>query len=197
MIIRCSVCRLPADKRQAIDAALTSGQASLAEIGRVSKISVSALQRHHANHLNRPVGAAEALHTAIAPVQQLGAAGLPMPPQTPASNPESTKDELLSKIRFLWGEALEGLDASKQSLTVTKPDGSTLEIPGDLRARTGFIREARKIAELEGTINGDLEPAPNNINGVIIVLPQASAGKQFASEPYDTECVVDIGLIQR
>lgn len=197
MTIRCTVCRLGAGKRQAIDAALCSGHVSLAELETSSRISKSALQRH-SKHINAPIVEAQTVQDAA-----IAQAALPIAPQVLQSAPiaqlapfaaresaETTKGRLLERIELLWNESIEGLEASKEPLVITKPNGSTIEVPGDLRARAGFVREARKVLELQGEATGDLVSGqPNQIGNVIIVLPAPRPG----STPADyEEQVVDI-----
>jgi hypothetical protein len=91
----------------------------------------------------------------------------------PAKPMGATKAVLLGRIETLWGEAVDGLKAAKEPVVLTKADGSTVEVPGgDLRARAGFIREARQVLELQGAATGDLVKGdPAMIGPVMIVVP--------------------------
>jgi hypothetical protein len=164
--VRCSICKLPERKRAAVDAALAAGDVSLVAVSVSSGLSKSALQRH-SKHLSEPNNRwAEC------------------PPPFVIEKPTSevavpTKESLLERIEFLWAESLDGLMVSKEAVTMTKPDGSTIELPGDLRARAGFIREARSVLELQGAATGDLiRGQANQIGQVLIVCPAMPAGAQ-------------------
>jgi hypothetical protein len=95
-----------------------------------------------------------------------------------------TKANLLDRIEFLWTESLDGLEVSKEPITLIKPDGSTLELPGDLRSRVGFLREARSVLELQGAATGELiKGQPTNPVGITIVMPAGPAyGQRFEAE---------------
>jgi hypothetical protein len=86
---------------------------------------------------------------------------------------------------MLWTESLDGLEASKEPVTIKKPDGSEVEIPaGNLRARAGFLREARQVLELQGAATGDLVKSPLvaqqfNIEGEFSVEALISAGERL------------------
>jgi hypothetical protein len=73
-----------------------------------------------------------------------------------ANPPTATRTQLLRRLELLWDEALDGLEASKEPVQVQKPDGSMVELPGDLRARAAFIREARSVVGLSAEISGEL-----------------------------------------
>ena len=127
-------------------------------------ISKSALQRHskHLAIANKPN--AEALPFAL--MRE------PLKPQ-----PVPAKEALLERIEYLWKESLDGLEASKKPITMTKPDGSSIELPADLRSRVGFIREARSVLELQGAATGDLiKGQSNQIGQVVIVVPAKPPG---------------------
>jgi hypothetical protein len=90
------------------------------------------------------------------------------------------REQLLRRIELLWNESLDGLGASKEPIRVLKPDGSTLELPGDLRTRSGFIREARQVLEFQATVNGNLAVGPTA--QIMIVIPQGGASAPFSPE---------------
>jgi hypothetical protein len=94
--------------------------------------------------------------------------------ETTAPRPtELSKAQLLERIELLWTESLEGLEASKEPITITRPNGSSLELPGDLRARAGFVREARSVLELQGEATGHLVKGQTGPTFAIqIVMPQ-------------------------
>jgi hypothetical protein len=70
---------------------------------------------------------------------------------------------------MLWDEALDGLEAAKQPITVQRPDGASMELPGDLRARAGFIRTARDVLQLGVELSGELGQ-PATINADILLV---------------------------
>ena len=173
--MRCSICKLPERKRAAVDAALAAGDVSLVAVSISSGLSKSALQRHskhRAEPNNRP---------AVSPP--------PFVIEKPTSEVAvPTKESLLERIEFLWAESLDGLELSKEPITLTKADGSTTELPGDLRARASFIREARSVLELQGAATGELiKGQPNQIGQVLIVVPARPPGGK--AEEYQ---VIDI-----
>jgi hypothetical protein len=181
--LRCSICTLPPEKRDAIDEALSSGTITLIEVAASSGISKSALQRH-SKHLD-PSAPEEPKA-----IKQKELAPILAPAQvTPAPQPDTagTKVRLLERIEFLWNESLDGLALSKEPITVKKPDGTSLELPGDLRARAGFIREARSVLELQGEVTGDFikgQPFAGNIQVQIVMpasdnRPQPDSGFDF------------------
>lgn len=175
--MRCSICKLPRAKRTAVDAALMAGDVSLAEVSVSSGISKSALQRH-SKHLQ-------------AVEKQNAETLLPAIMGEPLKHPPlPTKETLLERIEYLWTESLDGLELSKVPITLTKADGTITELPGDLRARAGFIREARSVLELQGAATGELvRGQPNQVGQVVIVVPATSTGAQAAEFQ-----VIDISL---
>ncbi len=164
MTVRCSICKLPEGKRAAVDAALAAGDVSLAEVSVSSGLSKSALQRHskHLQAFEQPK---------VGPLSP----AVRREPLKPQSVP--TKETLLERIEYLWAESLDGLELSKEPITLRKSDGSTVELPGVLRAPAGFIREARSILELQGAASGELVRGQSNqIGQVVIVVPVRSPG---------------------
>lgn len=181
MTLRCSICRLPEQKRAAVDAALAAGDVSLIEVSASSGLSKSSLQRHskHLTGVQKP----ETPDPLPAVIQDLV-----------SEAPAPTKESLLERIELLWNESLDGLAVSKEPVTITKPDGTTLELPGDLRARAGFIREARSVLELQGAASGELiKGQPNLIGGVWVVYPSPSPSA-VATAAYQ---VIDIAVPKR
>ena len=159
-MIRCTICRLTDGRRAGVDAALRDGRASLQEISSSSGLSRSSLHRHR-QHIDRI--AASASNIAQPPTESLSVrqeaspiarvpqditaqspAARPSRDTDPAEQQRTTKEELLHRLQFLWEESLNGLKSSKEPIHIAKPDGSSVELPGDLRARTGFIREGRR-----------------------------------------------------
>jgi hypothetical protein len=96
------------------------------------------------------------MRTAEAEPVLLPSAALPEPANIEARGQRPTREQLIERIEMLWGEGLDGLESSKEPIHITRPDGSTLELQGDLRARKGFIGELREILRLQGEATGDL-----------------------------------------
>jgi hypothetical protein len=173
--MRCSICKLPERKRAAVDAALASGDVSLVAVSVSSGLSKSALQRH-SKHL-------QAVEKTEADALSPAAMREPLEQQ-----PLPTKESLLDRIEYLWNESLDGLELSKEPITLRKPDGSSVELPGDLRARVGFLREARSVLELQGAATGELiKGQPSQVGQVIIVIPVRLPGGEAKEYP-----VIDI-----
>lgn len=60
---------------------------------------------------------------------------------------------------------MDGRQVSKNSVRIGKPDGSTVEPPGDTyRVRSGFIHEARHVLELQAQTNGQLTATPISLS---------------------------------
>ena len=189
---RCTVCRLEADRLNAIDAALRGGQMSLGEISSKTGITRSSLHRHRA-HL--PVAPdLVAIHqdrlTPIFSPPVIAEPSAAQPTGKFETHPQTaTKAELLDRLEYLWQESLAGLEASKEPIRVLKPTGEVVEIRGDLRSRAGFIREGRSVLEMQGTVNGNLTVGSAG-SAILIVLPVTS--ETSLSAP-----VIDIGLPAR
>ena len=187
---RCTVCQLAADRLNAIDTALRGGKMSLGEISSKTGLTRSCLHRHR-QHLpavqDLPVVRQTSLLSpaAVAETSEARPIGnFEMHPQT------ATKAELLDRLEYLWQESLDGLQATKEPIRVVKPDGSIVEIPGDLRSRPAFIREARSVLEMKATVNGDLTVGQAGASVMIVVpIPRSS-------EPGEYECI-EIGLPPR
>jgi hypothetical protein len=165
MTVRCGVCKLDPQRRSAVDSALR-GQVPLDQLSHLSGISKSSLHRH-AQHLER----SEAL-PATELTGQIEAAdkqAVAVPQAAVPADPPS-KSELRERVSLLWTEAMEGLSASKEPVRVMRPDGSTMEIPGDLRSRVGFLRVATSVAELGGQATGELTREAGTITNNTYVL---------------------------
>jgi hypothetical protein len=195
MTIRCSICKLPAEKLEALEAAILGGDISLHELANSTGLSKSAIHRHK-QHLvpARPVTRQQAAEELPPDSPSAVTVRAIQPPPSQPIAPESraaevevipagadrpkgpvtaTKARLLARIESLWGECTDGLRAAKEPVVLTKADGSTVEVPGgDLRARAGFIREARNVLELQGAATGDLVKGdPAIVGPVMIVVP--------------------------
>jgi hypothetical protein len=205
MTIRCSVCKLDSAKRAAIDAALR-GNASLIEISAKCGISKSALQRH-SKHLAGPY-----LVTKEAPVEAM----TPDPAATPVSEPvsaeiakpeeqsiaaptgELTKQSLLERLEHLWSESMDGLEAAKESVVITKPNGVSIEVPGDLRARAAFVREGRQVLELQGEVSGAYSRGqPMQVGVIQVVVPAVTSLEAQEQRRIAEAAVVEIAMPKR
>lgn len=203
-MIRCKVCQLGSGRREVIDLALRSGQASLLEISASTGCSKSSLHRHRQHLVGPPPGGVvrtvhnvpDGITTVVTEPREalpaIVAEDLPVAPacENVASPRPTTKAELLNRLEFLWRESLDGLEASKQPIRISKPDGSTIEVSGDLRSRPAFIRESRHILELQAAANGDLAAGPTA--PILIVMPSASA-----TPSSDPSLVINLPLPRR
>jgi len=196
MITKCSVCNLDPSRRAAVESAL-SGGVSLGDVARFSGLSKSALSRH-GRHLG---GAAEsrpeakdqvAKKTSAVAVRPASTAPEVEQVATPAVS--LTKAELLARVELLWNESLNGLEASKEPIMLRKLDGGVLALPGDLRARSGFIRAARDVLHLGAELSGELS-SPAGLNNTIINLVCVSAGPERDAVTLDVPAaeVIEIG----
>lgn len=167
MTVRCSICRLEASKLAAINALLRSG-APLQAIADLTAFSKSALHRHNAHSrdslaLLDPLAAENG---ALAALRE-GQSGKNSVGRDFRSYPED--------LQAIWEECWEGLADAKSEIVLRKPDGSELTLPGDLRARQGFIREAHRVREALALTLGEVQPTGSNVNVAIkvIALPKA------------------------
>ena len=206
MILRCSICKLNPTRRAVVESALAGGVA-LAEISRRSGLSKSALSRH-SRHGAAPTGQTAAAKESISsepPAKE--ATGIAVRPQVipPASSSDPqalaarrtdvspSRAQLLERVEMLWDETLDGLEAAKQPITVQRPDGTSMELPGDLRARAGFIRTARDVLHLGAELSGELAQ-PATINGDIFLVCDSLAVHQQdpAMRPDAVDDAIDI-----
>ena len=148
---RCSVCQISSEERAAIDAALREG-ASLQVISNHTGVSKSSLWRH-SKHLEggKPTLPAQKAVCTVARNENTSV------------SPSVALEQALNRNELLWNEALDGLEAAKQPIVVTRPDGSKLEVPGDLRARAGFIRAGRDVLHLDSELRGLLDPQARHV----------------------------------
>lgn len=171
-MIRCSICALSAEQHEALAEALRAG-VSLQAISDKTNLTKSSSWRH-SRRLDRADG--QAKQNAMAPnpstVPAAAPATMPAPKEQPTAVVPTTTKELdqpvsnivpakprsredtLAKLDYLWGDALDGLEASKKPLIVTKADGTEIEVPGDLRCRAAFLNVATKIVQTGGRIHG-------------------------------------------
>lgn len=81
---------------------------------------------------------------------------------------ETALAEPLDRAELLFREALAGLEDTKRPITLTKPEGSEIELPGDLRSRAGFIRAARDVLDQLARLRGLFEPDPASRFGEVV-----------------------------
>jgi hypothetical protein len=195
-MIRCHVCLLDSEKLAAINDGLRA-QLPLAQLSEISGVSKSSLSRH-TKHLD------ERLPTrspAPAIVRTPPAAPAPPPapaapsavaaPHTPACAIPS-KETLLQRIEQLWAESIDGLEASKETIKVLKPNGESLEVPGDLRSRVGFIREGRGVLELAGLATGHFQRGGEPSGAQVAIQIVCPAGSEPRISTEDGGVVLDI-----
>jgi hypothetical protein len=145
----CKVCELDQDHRAAVDEALQSC-VPLDTISRGCGIGRSSLHRHFHRHVKRdvtngaPRSAAPMSMPGTEPVLSPASAATSLSSSVEPRVEGSTKQQLICRIEQLWAEGLDGLASSKEPIFVTRADGSTVELKGDLRARKGFIVSCAK-----------------------------------------------------
>ncbi len=200
MTIRCGVCKLPLEKREAVEAAL-GGDIALAEIAATSGISASSLSRHATRHMKNQaqprVTKPAVTKLPARPLVPVTQAEVPAEPLAVTDSlPAPTKDCLMNRLELLWNESLAGLEAAKESVVLTKSDGSRLEVPGDLRSRAAFIREGRSVLEILGLASGELgaataAPPPAVVR--IIAIPRHGQPSALAIEATGANVVIEEG----
>jgi hypothetical protein len=196
---RCTVCQLPPERLAAIDEGLRA-QIPLAQLAASCGLSKSTLSRH-SQHLDgrttdptdtNPDAAAQVIAPQITPTRSVATqqSASVAPPQASVG---PSKEVLLSRIELLWSESLDGLEAAKEPVRVKRPDGAELEIPGDLRARAGFIREGRQIVELAGAVTGNLVRGDTGGAHVAIQIVCPAQGSSTSADLDDEGVTIDIG----
>jgi hypothetical protein len=180
MSTRCAVCKLEEGRRQAVEDALRA-DIPLAELSASTGISRSGLSRHTTRHMGMSRITPLPKVPAIKPTEPAIESKTLVPATTPSGEhqantavPCASKASLLSRIEYLWNESLEGLDAAKEPIVIARPDGTEMEMPGDLRARAAFIREARQVLELQGAATGGMGNGSVS-NTLIVLMPTAPA----------------------
>jgi hypothetical protein len=117
-------------------------------------------------------------------------------PQALAARPTDvspSRTQLLERVEMLWDEALDGLEAAKQPITVQRPDGTSMELQGDLRARAGFIRTARDVLHLGAELSGELaQPATINADIFLVCDFVRSPQPDPAMRPDAVDGAIDI-----
>jgi hypothetical protein len=84
----------------------------------------------------------------------------------------------LERAEQLWDELSECLRLAREPVVIVKPDGSTLEVPVDLRTRSSVIRAGKDVIDLDARLNGLYDPqAGPRLGDVIyqnvIMMPKA------------------------
>jgi hypothetical protein len=165
-----------------VEAALEGGT-PLGQIATATGLSKSSLSRHGRHSAKRAADIAAAKESISSQPPAKEATGIAGRPQVipPASSfdPQAlaarrtdvspSRAQLLERVEMLWDESLDGLEAAKQPITVQRPDGASMELPGDLRARAGFIRTARDVLHMSAELSGELAQ-PATINGNIFLV---------------------------
>jgi hypothetical protein len=114
----------------------------------------------------------------------------PQSPQT-ARPVSSERAQILERVEKLWGESIAGLEDSKAPVTINRPDGSSMKVPGDLRARAGFIRSAKDVLQLSAQLSGELQPMINA--DVVLVCDLVTVTRDHAMRLDAEEDAIDIG----
>lgn len=166
---KCSICTLPSEKLAAVDQSLRDG-APLQAISDRTGVSKSSLWRH-SRHIAPAAGSDPPPTTAaVVRKEKRRPQATPEPtavvpsarvqPAPALVDRETALAEALDRAELLFREALAGLEDTKRPIALTKPDGSEIELPGDLRSRAGFIRAARDVLDQLARLRGLFEPDP-------------------------------------
>jgi AcrR family transcriptional regulator len=185
MTIQCTACKLSKSRREALESLLASGM-SIHEISRRSGLSKSALSNHFRHSVER-----EQMREAAAKEQAAKEAAMALGNKPAGSSP--SRDRILERVERLWGESIAGLEDSKAPVTINRPDGSSMKVPGDLRARAGFIRSAKDVLQLSAQLSGELSPTINA--DVVFVCSSIEVNTEKPSSASDDagDDVIDIG----
>jgi len=198
-LLRCTICKLPAEKLAAINSSLLGG-ASQQTVATEHGLSKAGTGRH-ARHLpgynaaaaqpkgsDTPIMAertAPGTETAVpAPPKAALPAKTPPPapqetaltvpaPEAPPLDVKAKLERAEGRLEHLWGEALDGLEASKVPVVLTKADGSIVEVHNH-SARASFIRVAKDI--IQSQIELAQNQAPSLYSNVtfanVILMPK-------------------------
>jgi hypothetical protein len=208
---KCSVCALPTQTLITIDGFLRNGT-SLGEVAARCGVTKSSLWRH-SQHVAKADGTAtqpKAAPKAKTPVPAVPKTARPVktPPlasqETSAPAPvvkgdpldvETRRRQALERCELLFREALDGLEAAKEPITLRKGDGSEVVVPGDLPARAAFVRAAPDVLSLYAELSGVMDSPPPTLNSnvvysQVIVLPKSPAAYRFLdAEPKVVEAL--------
>jgi hypothetical protein len=80
------------------------------------------------------------------------------------------RQQALERCELLWAESLDGLSAAKEAVTVSRADGSEVKLPGDLRARAAFLREARGVVDLDSRLAGLFDAPGGSLTVNVVAL---------------------------
>lgn len=193
----CKVCILDRKHREVIDEALRNA-VPLDEIARGCGIGRSSLDRHFHRHMSPDRSAAHP--SDVAPVRATermpAAVAASEPPVAETRKARPTKQQLINRIEMLWGEGLDGLAVSKQPISVIRADGSQFQIPGDLKARKGFLGELRELVRLQGEATGELVRGSVEANFAIQIVMPTMTSVPSESGPHDP-AIIDIAVVKR
>lgn len=180
-----------------IDEALRNA-VPLDEIARGCGIGRSSLDRHFHRHMSPDRSAAHP--SDVAPVRATermpAAVAASEPPVAETRKARPTKQQLINRIEMLWGEGLDGLAVSKQPISVIRADGSQFQIPGDLKARKGFLGELRELVRLQGEATGELVRGSVEANFAIQIVMPTMTSVPSESGPHDPP-IIDIAVVKR
>ena len=191
---KCTICGLPTEKLVVIDRALRE-QVPLQAIADQIGISKSSLWRH-GQHIERPAApqAAKPAAEAVPPVKsQVQMTRKQREGVTvPDADTELERQRALERSDFLWREFKEGLAVAKERVVLTKPDGSKIEVPGDLRARAAFLRVGRDTLHLDSELKGLLDQQARSVtvNVLHVIMSPKCPGVYSPEAP--GEPVIDL-----
>lgn len=157
----CTVC--PHPEREAIDAALVSGESTGKISGRYRTIDERALRRHRANHL--PASLAKARD----------------------AEEVSRADDLLSQVRDLQGRALDILEKAEAAGEMRTALGAIREARGNLELLAKLLGElderpvnvlvSPQWLELRAVIVAALQPHPDAREAILDAIGSADNGR--------------------
>jgi hypothetical protein len=193
MTIRCTICRLEPEKQQAISTALQES-VPLQVISNRTGLSKSSIWRH-SKHMAKVGGqekAPKAMPKVQTPVPAPQEPPLPAPaPKTPAPeplDPELKRQRAEGRLERLYNEAIEGLEASKEPVVLTKADGSVIEVR-DLRARAAFIRAGQGIVDSQAKLHGLYDQPAGPLFGDVVFHSVIMMPKLTDLEPREPKVV--------
>lgn len=191
---RCSICKLPPARKEAIDEALRNSQVSLGAIAEAVHISKSSLFRHRQHLRARPDASLRGERGKLPELSdEESVVPYAVSPEGDGNDARQacqplTREVLLQRLESLWNEAWAGVLECKEPLTIQR-DGKSHCLPPDVRGRAAFLREGREILQLQGAAAGNLVAGPTA--AIFIVMPETSGQRT------DSDCVVDIALPPR
>jgi hypothetical protein len=84
------------------------------------------------------------------------------------------------------------LRLAKEPTVIVKGDGTTLEVPVDLRTRSSVIRAGKDVIDLDARLNGLYEPQAPTLNSNVIYHSVIVLPKLTAEERADQGVIIDV-----